>query len=273
VAVIFLFVTLTVLTALPAKALYLTMVPSVNVIFGVDWVDVKIVISNRGDEDALLVRPVIRLGPAQIELEEVPRIAFGSSHEWAHRFYKKDLGMEAEGTYPLFLLTVYHDGNKYPFSMPQVILVHDGVNRITNPLRGGISVATLRDNASGTISIRNPTAETFNAEIELFGPKEIKAKTASKNVVIAANKSHELAFRIQNFGALPKSRYSVFAVIQFEDKSGIHHSLVLSGTTHVERRVKRESIFWFQVIGGYLFITILFVVVGLVEVRPTGAKA
>jgi len=95
---------------------------------GEDCIEVKVELANRGDADALMVFPYLKLGREETILSHAPRLEPNSLHQWSHRFEMKSLGFKSRGCYPLFLRTNYHDVNMYPFSMPEILLLYYKVN-------------------------------------------------------------------------------------------------------------------------------------------------
>lgn len=256
-------------------ASHISMVPEINMKVGEEWVEVSVKISNRGDEDSLVVFPTLRLGNAEVRLDQVPHIAFGGARHWNHRFLKKDLGLAHEGAYPLFLMITYHDANMYPYSMPEVKRFNYGAKIHKTPLRGSLAVSEIRAKGDAALTLENTSSHPIAGTYTVFTSKELTPENREKNLSfltspfsLQAAERREISFEIQNHGALQGSSYKVFCVAEFVS-SGVHHTFVISDIARVtETAITYEATS--QIIGGSIFIALLFLITAYLEIRKAG---
>lgn len=248
----------------------ISMVSKTRVTSGRGWIEVKIIISNRGNEDALVVFPSLRLGEVEVQLKQVPYIAFGGSSSWVHRFNVKRLSFKQSGVYPLFLMTNYHDANMYPFSMPKILLLHYRFKPSDPPLKGIFDVGKVNHTGKAEIMLTNPSQYDLSGTVELFLPNELVSLTPKTQFHLPEGKNIRIPFRFENAGALPGSSYRVYAVAQLVH-SAIHYSLVIPEIIKVVgyRSTGNTSL---RIAGAIVFLIILFAATVYFEVRKVGKE-
>ena len=253
----------------------ISMLPKINMKVGNDWTEVSVRISNRGDEDSLVVFPTLRLGDAELSLKQAPYVAFGGSRQWKHRFLQKDLGLTHKGAYPLFLMITYHDANMYPYSMPEVTRFNYGPKIYKTRLGGSLVVSDIKAKGTATLTLKNPLPHPISGKYTLFAPKELAPENREEDTFfitslfsLQAGEHQKFKIQIHNRGALRGSSYKIFCVAEFAE-SDIHHTLVISSIAKVtETMVKNQATS--QIIGGSVFIALLFLITAYLEIRKAG---
>ena len=239
-------------------ATHIAMMAKMVVNPGKDWIEVEVSITNKGDEDALVVSPQLKLGREEIMLSHLPRLGPNNSYRWTHRFEIMKLGFKLNGAYPLFLKTHYHDANFYPFSMPEIILMHYKVVPSTPLIKGALSVGDINNTGRAEVRLINPLHDDLSVTVELFLPNELVSHTPETRFQMAAGRDAKAPFRLENRWALQGSSYRVYAVAQWI-YAGMHHTLVLPEMIKVtgNRMIKKNV---HRIIGGIVFLIILFIV-------------
>ena len=256
---IFIFCCLYVTFACPGIlcATNIAMVSRMSAIPGEDWIEVKVEVANRGDADALMVFPYLKLGREETILSHATRLEPNSLHRWRHRFEMKSLGFKSGGCYPLFLKTNYHDVNMYPFSMPEVLLLHYKVKPSQPPIKMKLVVGEVRHRGKAEIVLTSTSQDDLSVAVDLFLPNELVSLTPKMQFRLKKGEELSMHFQLENAGALLGSHYKVYAVAQMV-RSGIHYTLAIPEFIRVTgyRKTGNTSP-W--IAGSILFLIILFV--------------
>jgi len=223
---------------------------------GEDWIEIRINIANRGDEDALVVSPQFKLGQEEIMLNHIPKLRPNTSHQWTHRFEMKKLGFESKGSYPLLMKIHYHDVNFYPFSMPEIILFHHKVKPSDSPIKGSFSVGEVNHTGNAEVKLINYSQDDLSGTIDLFLPNELVSLTPKTQFQLAKGGKIRIDFKIENAWALRRSSYRIYAVAQWIH-SNIHHTLVIPEIIKVTGYRSPQNILP-RIVGGIVFLIILF---------------
>ena len=249
----------------PLSASRIAMVARIDVTPGEDWIGVKVTVTNKGDEDALVVSPHLKLGQEEIMLSYVPRLGPHTAHHWVHRFELRTLGFKAGGSYPLFLKTHYHDVNFYPFSMPEILLLHYRVKPSDPPLKGTFDVGKVNHRGKAEVMLTNPTQSDLSGTLDLFLPSELISLTPKTEFQLPKGKNIRIPFHLENAWALPGSSYRVYAVAQLV-QSNIQYTLVIPKIIEVAgyRSTGDTSL---RIAGALIFLILLFAATLYFEVR------
>ena len=239
-------------------ATHIAMMAKMVVNPGKDWIEVEVSITNKGDEDALVVSPQLKLGREEVMLSHLPRLGPNTSYQWTHRFEIMKLGFKLNGAYPLFLKTHYHDANFYPFSMPEIILMHYKVVPPAPPVKGAFSIGNVNNTGRAEVRLINPSQDDLSGTVDLFLPDELVSHTPETPFRLAGGKDVKTPFRLENKWALQGSSYRVYAVAQWV-YSDIHYTLVIPEIIKVKGdRIAQNNLP--RIIGGIVFLIILFMV-------------
>ncbi|MBW1887533.1 MAG: hypothetical protein JRI52_04180 [Deltaproteobacteria bacterium] len=243
----------------------IALVAKVHVISDQDWIEVKVTVENQGDEDALVVSPQLKLGQEEVMLDHIPKLEPNHFHRWTHRFEVRRLGFQLRGSYPLLLKTHYHDVNFYPFSMPEVLLLHYQIEPSDPPIKGSLGVESVSHTGKAMVNLTNLSQHDLSGTVELFLPGELISRTPKTPFQLAKAQNMETTFQLENAWALRGSSYRVYAIAQWVH-SNTHYTLVLPRLITVAGYKSTGSVLP-RIVGGVLFLIILFIATLYVEIK------
>lgn len=243
-----------------ASASYITIVTTVHsdIIYG-NSTTILIKLEQRGDESAYDVE-VVPLVPNDFVVEgflKKERLDPGKTLYGSFNLsLKKNM---PHGKYPLVIRTVYHDANRYPFSVvsPHSI-VH--VSGYESGISGSIDELELAKEGSGenVLKIRNLDDTPKEISVRLYLPKELKADENEKTVSIGPREEKRILFSVESVGALPGSSYSILASLEYD--SGYHYTSFANGPVRI---VERKESFDIITVLAALFIILLVIFIYL----------
>jgi len=248
----------------------IALVAKVHVIPDQDWMEVKVTVENQGDEDALVVSPQLKLGEEEVMLHHIPKLEPNHSHQWTYRFEIRRLGFQLRGSYPLLLRTHYHDVNYYPFSMPEVLLLHYQIEPSDPPLKGSLGVESVSHTGKAMVNLTNLSQHDLSGTVELFLPSELVSLTPKTPFRLAKAHGMETTFQLENGWALRGSSYRVYAIVQWVH-SDTHYTLALPQLITVVGYKRTGSVLP-RIVGGILFLIILFMATLYVEIKKVAQE-
>jgi hypothetical protein len=233
-------------------------------------VDVRLVVANNGDEDALVVTPFLAFAGVETGLEDAPDIAFNGGRIWTHSFPVSDLLIPETGTYPLVVRMRYHDAYMYPYSMVSVTSVRIGENLpVDVPLSGEMAAGQVRGEETLDLRVRNTGISSLEARLTMISPAGLIVTGDTGTLNIPAGEEKRISYIIKNNGSLPGSNRNVYALVEYS-AGGQHGVLVLEESVAVgnDDPGKKRRI----IIASAGLIVLLFLFVLFIE-RRTGAGA
>lgn len=136
------------------------------------------------------------------------------------------------GNYPFLSLVIYHDANMYPFSVvsPHTITY---VNGRSSEIFGSMETVDIQEEGSGNIAlkIRNMGSESRDVKVLLYLPRELKSETGERTISVGPKEEKEIKYRIESFGALPGSSYSILASLEYD--AGSHYTSFANGMVSI----------------------------------------
>lgn len=245
-----------------ALAAKIVMVVATSVTVTATSVDVSLVVGNKGDADALVVTPFLRLGGVATALKTVPYIGFEGEQTWHHSFPRGDLVFPEEGTYPLIVRLRYHDAHMYPYSLVSVASVQIGESLpLKVPLAGEMVAEQITDEGNLELLIRNTGDSSLETRLTMVLPAALVVEGGNGKLNIPAGKDKQISYVVRNNGALPGSKHNVLAVIEFEN-GGQHDVVILEEGVAVAGYIannKRTMIIFSAGFIGLLFFLVLFI--------------
>jgi hypothetical protein len=189
----------------------------------------RVRISNLGDEAAQSVTPVLRFRGQRVLGDVRPALAPKGSMEVSLSVPAGDVGT---GRWPYELAIDYTDGNMYPFQA-----LHVGLVQVGNPPPPKAAVPEIKAGpigGSGTVRIRvkNLAGVERRATVGLLAPEGIEVTLPTQQVTLAPWGESAVSGPVVNRTALPGSRYTVFATVQYEDE-GVHQAVVSQGIVDI----------------------------------------
>ncbi len=255
----------------PALASEIVMVVKTSVTVTEKSVDVRLEIDNRGNEDALVVTPYLTLAGVKTGLETVPHVAFDGGRIWVHSFPVGELAFPEAGVYPLIVQLRFHDAYMYPYSLVSVTGVQIGKSLpLEVPVAGEMVAEQVAGDGSLDLRIRNTMDSPLEARLTMVSPAELVVAGRSDKLSIPGGEEQQIGYSLKNNGALPGSRHSVYAIIEYSI-SGQHGLVILEESVAVASdpsNNKRRMI-----ITGAGFIVLLFFLVLFIEFRAEARAA
>lgn len=230
--------------AAPANASYISMTMTFSApnIIDSDSFSVNVTLVNKGDEPAYDVSVGLNL-PQGFDHEHV---FVGTCHpnvEYPVSFKVKADESLALGTYPGIVKLHYADANSYPFSNVGPMFIRYRAAAPTK-IRGSIDAANISSDGSPSklrLRLSNLDQDKRSIDISLHLPNEVRAKETSKTVLLGPKTESLVEFEVENFGALPGSRYSVVAGLSFE--GDMHHGSFAQGIIEIRDDIESEKDF------------------------------
>ncbi|MCE9615025.1 MAG: hypothetical protein K8T26_12170 [Lentisphaerae bacterium] len=135
------------------------------------------------------------------------------------------------GLYPVIVVVNFEDLNGYPFSTVSVLQV-TAEDAQPSDLLGVLSETSIRGKTPMAFRIRNDHADAITARYHLVAPRELLAGPATGEVSVPGSGTATVPLTVENFSALPNSRYGLHAVLEY-DAEGRHYTTVASTTVTV----------------------------------------
>jgi len=234
-------------------------------------VDVRLVITNNGDQNALVVIPYLAFAGVETGLEAEPYIEYGGERTWFHSFPLSDLRVPEAGTYPLVVRLQYHDAYMYPYSMVSVSSVRIGNNLpVKVPVSGKMAAGRVSGEGTLDLRVRNTGISPFEARLTMVSPDGLVVTGDTGILNIPAGVEKQISYIIKNNGSLPGSNHNVYALVEYSS-DGQHDVLVLEDSVAVGSDVsgKKRSV----IIASTGFIVLLFFLVLFIELRKGAGAA
>jgi len=169
---------------------------------------------------------------------------------------KKEL---KEGSYPFVAKIVYHDANRYPFSIIAFNPINYGKVSASEVV-GSIKNLDVEEGGFGgtVLKIKNSGERRREVRVKLYLPNELKGNVEKEKIVLAPGEEKNLNIEITTRGALKGSSYSIGATLEYEDER--HHTFFATGLVRVvERKEGKGLLWWLEVI----FIVLLSIFIYL----------
>ncbi len=244
---------------------YISMVIQTTVTASPEKIEVKITAQNNGDEPARVVYPELQLGSDEVKLAPLETMGVKVSHQWIHTFSSVEAGLKLYGTYPLLITLHYHDTNMYPSSMPEVVLFNLVKAGKGLPISSRIETTEVMDSGRISLTLGNTMDRAVAGSVRVFLPNELTTVNNPSLFELQPEQTSQVLFPVTNIGALPGSKYKIFAIMEF-DESSSHYSVLASEMISV-RGVRDEGSGRYMVIGGGGFIFLLFFLTVFLELR------
>ena len=234
------------------------------------YISVKLKVSNQGDEDSLVVFPMLKLGNKFIQLKEVPYIAISGSNLWTHDFAIDKTGLDKPGCYPLFVLITYHDANMYPFSANQITKVYYQDVNPKKLLDVNLYASEIKSTGHVDFKIKNNAANSVSGSYQFFLPKELTAKENQQPFSLNPKEEKIFNLNIKNETALIGSSYNIYGIAEITDDEN-HYTFISSNITNIlnsSNKIHINKTF----IGGIIFILFIFLMTIIGELYRMGKQ-
>ena len=228
-------------------------------------VDVRLEVSNKGDEDSLVVTPFLALAGVETGLEAAPHIAFAGERVWKHSFPVGDLAFPKAGTYPLVVRLRYHDAYMYPYSMVSAMKVQIGKSLPAKaPLAGEMVAEQVTEEGALELRVKNTGLLPIEGQLTITSPTELVVVGNSGKLNIPVGEERQFGYVIKNNGALSGSSHNLYAIIEYSI-SGRHGVVIMNENVAIASYLssKKRTI----IIASSGFIVLLFFAVLFFELR------
>lgn len=280
---IYFFISITILTSVRAEAGIIKMATSLKTAIAGEQIDVKVKITNKGDEAAYNVKVAIEIRGIEKVRHLKDKLRGDETCEAAFSFPLNG----KKGWYPIMVDTTYSDYNQNPYQIitvakyalkgrPSEISAHyikAGETAPTEHIRlknnetKNIAVI-IKDNSQAVVqNIASPRKDWAGWEekpvtLKLIYPENLDVEPTHSIITIGWNEEQIIPFRIKNRSFNPGSSMPVYAVAEYDEK-GVHYLAITSILLSVE---KGESLFtrWnrpFALTG--LLMAVVFAVVNI----------
>lgn len=182
----------------------------------------QISLMNSGDEPAAQLQIHVELRGQRFSSPTVPQLDAGTRHETEIRFPLTDM---APGRYHAIVRVDYTDLNGYPFTALSYSRVVYGEDKSPS-VHVQLSDTVLARQTRMQLRLRNLDSVTLPLEIKLALPRELTCEQPERLLEIPGQREEQLLFEVRNFSALQGSRYTVFALVEYE-LAGTHSSTLV----------------------------------------------
>lgn len=255
---IFFFILATLVSTLcgfAACAGYITIKTETTTAVDSDNLKVNVEVTNEGDESAFNVQ--INVNDNQrIQSSPIKKIlAVKEQFKYEANYH---LTQTKQGRYPLAVTIDYTDANQYPFTALTVTNYSFGSDTVSK-IFGSAKDIRLTSHASLPLTLKNIDETPKEVQISLTVPKEASVQEKVKKVSIQPRSEVNTTFILNNFSALPGSRYQVFFILEYEDENK-HYSTIVPCLVNVDMPsgfFKRYK--WYIIAGSSVLFIVLMV--------------
>jgi hypothetical protein len=197
---------------------------------------VAVKVMNAGDEAAANVRPALAfLGQEAAAAAAHASLVPGQSFETELALEAPRLGA---GRWPFRVAVDYADSAFHSFQTLQVAAIVLGEPGPSDVEIGGVTSSPVTHAGSVEVRLRNVAASSRETAISLLAPRDLEVEEPSRRVVLPAGAEAFVSFRVVPRGALPGSRYAVFALVEYDGAAG-HQAVVKDALVEVRERRSR----------------------------------
>jgi hypothetical protein len=190
---------------------------------------VKIKVSNTGDEAALSVTPVVRMGDK--EARGTRRESLGPN-EAMEDTLTVAMGELGTGRWPFRVAVDYTDANQYPFQALHVALLTIGNPSPARIALPEVKIPPLAGSADMTVKVKNLSGSARKVKVTAFVPEGIEVTDTAPEVNLDAWAEKTASIGLTNRTALAGSRYPLFAAAEYDDE-GTHYAVVGTGVVEI----------------------------------------
>ena len=217
------------LTALPAAAKSISISMSVTPEVRAGALNVKVRVSNTGDEAASSVTPVLRMGDKETRGTRRETLGPNESLEDTLNLATGDLG---QGRWPFRVAIDYTDANQYPFQALHVALLTVGNPAPARIALPEVKIPPLADSVDMTARVKNLSGTARKVKVTAFVPEGLEVAQGAPEIDVDAWAEKTVSIDVTNRTALPGSRYPLFATAEY-DEGGTHYAVVGNGVVEI----------------------------------------
>jgi len=197
-----------------------------------DVLALDLIVLNAGDEAAFSLRPSLALHERELLGASRESLAAGASFETTLALPVPGL---APGRWPFRVAVDYTDARNYPFQALQLATIDRGSAGESGLELVGIDAPALSGRGALGIRVRNPGSLPRRAAIALAAARDLEVEESGRSIALAPGQQLDVKFALGPRTALAGSRYTVFAIVEY-DEAGVHRSLVRESVVLVQER-------------------------------------
>lgn len=177
-------------------------------------VDVKVTLTNTGDEAASDVTVRAELLGAAVDGEKVATMNPGKDHVWNIHLFDE----VARGVYAIALRTRYADANGYPFEVVSLATASVGVKAAPR-LFGNLDVPPLATDGAvvARLNVKKPPGRSGSFEVRLIAPGGIAVSPEKATLVFDESDKAVAEFSVRNSKLLAGTTVNVFGFVSGSD--------------------------------------------------------
>jgi hypothetical protein len=200
-------------------------------------VDVKVTLTNTGDEAASDVSVRAEMLDKVAETGVVATIEPGKSQVWNIHLFDQ----VPQGVYAIVLRTRYADANGYPFEVASLATTNVGVKPAPR-IFGNIDVPNLTSSgdAIAKITVKKPPGRSGSFEMRLAAPSGLEVKPDKVAIEFDESNKAVLEFQVRNRKLLVGTTVNVFAVVSGND-TGFPQMDTIRGNVRIQAAVTKVT--------------------------------
>jgi hypothetical protein len=215
---------------------------------------VALTVSNSGDEAAASVLPTVQFGGKEVRGTRQESLAPGSRIDTVI-----DVPFVATpGQWPLVTTVDYADPNGYPFQALQVALIAAGEATPSLVVLTELDTSPVRESAAIQARVKSLSDAAHQAQVRFITPRGLEVAPPTHALPLAPWADAVAEARAINRGALPGSRYPVFATIEYDD-AGVHHAALSRGLIEIQAPVITRG--WIPLAAALALVAVWVIVV------------
>lgn len=247
-----------------AKYITVSVMPLSNNLIAEDAGEVNFSVSNLGDEPAY----DMSLGLVSPKGFNSEKVYVGVMDNGTYKIASFKISVSGDvtpGEYYSSLVVQYADANGYPFSMVnpvKLIYQKPAQSRISGFMDvvevSGVEVKTLK------LVLNSNDDVSRDVSVALTAPNEISVDSPVRQVSVPAKGKAEVEFKVSSIGALPGSKYVVYAVVEYSDQ--LHYASAVRSNVGIVEKASIPS--WAPI----AVVVILVLAVIYLQLRKTPKK-
>jgi hypothetical protein len=215
---------------------------------------VALTVANSGDEAAASVLPSVQFGGKEVRGTGQESLAPGSRMDTVI-----DVPFVATpGQWPLVTTVDYSDPNGYPFQALQVALIAAGEATPSLVVLTQLDTSPVRESAPIRARVKSLSDAPRQAKVRFIMPRGLEVAPPTHSLTLTPWADAVADARAINRGALPGSRYPVFATIEYDD-AGVHHAALARGA--IEIREAQATRGWYPLALALALVAVWVIVV------------
>jgi len=239
--------TLSLLAPAPAWAGRLVMDVAAQVQFRPDKLEVRLEVTNRGDEPATDVQAEVLGQDRPVRSALLARLSPGQRAPLSLDLPRPQAG---PGRYAAVVRVIFHDLNRRPFSALAQAYYHLGQDQASQLIVKAAPL-NLADRKRVVLKLINTEALPLTVRARVMTPRELSASQIRGPVVLGPSQVRDVSFDLWNLGGLADSAYPLLVALE-HDQAGLHTVKMVKLKVRLVKKVnfiRRRLGWWLAAIG------------------------